>query len=134
MRPMSDSVQAVSTLRRWRDRIGISTRELARIAGVSATTVRNAERGESVDETTRTRITDALERALQRSVYAAKDDARAIVVRAEVELDAARAHLADVESAQDAAVDELKRDAAEGELWGELDDEATDGAETAIAA
>ena len=132
LRPMNDSVHATSGLREWRNRIGISTRDLARMSGVSATTVRNAERGRVSDETIRQRINDGLERALQRAVYAAKDDARAAVVRAEIELEATRARADEIDQQQDALVQQLRE--STDELWTGFDTEAEDEAETPVAA
>jgi transcriptional regulator with XRE-family HTH domain len=129
---MNDSVPTTSTLRRLRNRVGVSAHELARLSGVAPNTVLNAERGRVHDEPIRRRIAGALETVMQREVYARVGEARAAVTRAEVDLDAARARLDDVERQQQHEVAQLRTD-IEG-LWAEFDDEAGDEAETALAA
>ena len=133
MRPMHTTEPTESALRQLRRRLGISASELAKLADVAQTTVLNAEHGRTQDRTILRKIVGALEQALQAQTYTRVREARAEITRVEVDLEAARAHLADVEREQERAVEQLRAD-IDG-LWDdEPDEQATDEAETPVAA
>ena len=121
----------MSNLRELRERTGVSAAELARQAGVAPNTVLNAERGKTIDVSTRRRIAGALTTLLQREVYSRVSDARADVTRAEVELEGARQRLEQANAQHEADAEQLRADIAE--LWDEATDEAEDAAPVACA-
>lgn len=119
----------MSNLRELRERTGVSAAELARQAGVAPNTVLNAERGKTIDRSTRRRIASALTTLLQRETYSRISDARADVTRAEVELEGARQRLEQANAQHAADAEQLRADIAE--LWDEATDEAEDAAPVA---
>lgn len=80
-------------LRRLRKRAGLSGRELARQASIPASTFRAIERGSVPSRDVQRVLAGALTTALQRQCQRELDEARARLVRAELELTAARVEL-----------------------------------------
>jgi DNA-binding XRE family transcriptional regulator len=130
---MLDTVQQteahLSKLRELRERAGCSVNELAREAGVVPNTIRNAERGKPLERATQRAIGEALSMMLQRRAFGRIGDARAGLIRAELELEAAQARAASMHEALDEAealhASDLGTLRAEIEtLWRETQEEA----------
>jgi transcriptional regulator with XRE-family HTH domain len=118
LRPMSNSLPESSKLRQLRRRVGCSSRELAHLAGVTQSTVLNAERGRITNQATRKHIESALGVILQRDTYMRVGEARAGVTRAESELEAAHARLEDAQLAHERELEQLQADMAS--LWDDV--------------
>lgn len=129
---MTDSVQSdgtsVSRLRELRQRVGLSAAALAKQAGLAPNTVRNAERGKPTERASQRAIGEALAMELQRGAYGRMADARAAVMRAELELEGSQRRLestqqllAEAEQRHERELDELAREVEA--LWRETHDD-----------